>query len=137
MQKDTPSINKPRIVMAKIEVCAQNVKSEINALQCYRSGWANDIREGWSFGTQETKDILFQLYEISGSIILALQTVLEGHYRDKMAMIMVKQKLEKLVKSEKFDELAAMSEAGMCHIITTGTKHHIRVMFETLEVLTA
>ncbi|MBQ8631042.1 MAG: hypothetical protein IJ479_04900 [Alphaproteobacteria bacterium] len=80
---------------------------------------------------------MFQLYEISGSIILALQTVLEGHYRDKMAMIMVKQKLEKLVKSEKFDELAAMSEAGMCHIITTGTKHHIRVMFETLEVLTA
>lgn len=123
--------------MAKTEVCSQDVKAEINALQLYRSGWANEIREGWKFGTKEAKDILFQLYEISGSIILALQAVKAGHYRDKMAMIMVKQKLEKLVKSKEFDELAAMSEAGMCNVISTGTKHHIRVMFEDLNILTA
>ena len=132
MLKDTPSINKPRYSMA--EVLAQDVKKEIEALKIYRSGWENDIREGW--GQNNAQEILYELYEISNSIIVALQDVLAGHYRGKMAMILTQRKLEKLVKSDKFDELATMSEAGMCHIITTGTRHHIRVMFQDLEILT-
>lgn len=74
--------------------------------------------------------------EISGTIILVLEQVLEDHDRDKMAMFMTKSKLEKLVKSQDFDDYAALGEAGMCGVVTTGTKHHIRVMFECLEVLT-
>ncbi len=126
MLKDTPSINKPRYNM---EVLAEDVKKEIAALKVYRSGWENDIREGWG-QNNEAQEILYELYEISNSIIVALQDVLAGHYRGKMAMIMTKQKLEKL------DKLATMSEAGMCHVITTGTRNHIRVMFQDLEILT-
>lgn len=123
--------------MAKIEVIAEDVQKEIKALELFRSGWSNDIREGWDCSIPGSKEIIFELYEISGSIILALQSVLEGSYRDKMAMIMVRQKLEKLVKSETFSDFSAMTEAGMCKVITSGTKHHIRVMFEDLEILTA
>ncbi|MDO5386636.1 MAG: hypothetical protein Q4F75_05125 [Pseudomonadota bacterium] len=106
-------------------------------MQSFRSGWANDIREGWDFGMSMEKEVLLELYEISGSIILALQAVESGVYRDKMAMILVRRKLERLVKSEAFDLLAAMSDAGVGKVITIGTRHHIRVMFETLDVLTA
>lgn len=137
MLKDTPSINKPRFIMAKIEVTIQDVRAEIKALQLYRSGWANDIREGWNVGMPEAKEVLFGLYEISGSIILALQDVEADHYRDKMAMLLVRQKLERLVKSESFDYLSAMADAGLGRVAGTGTRHHIRVMFQCLDVLTA
>lgn len=119
------------------DVTIQDVRAEIKALQLYRSGWANDIREGWNMGISEAKEVLFGLYEISGNIILALQDVENGHYRDKMAMILVRQKLESLVKSQSFDYLSAMTEAGFCRIVGTGTKHHIRMMFQCLDVLTA
>ncbi|MDO4162183.1 MAG: hypothetical protein Q4D80_04165 [Pseudomonadota bacterium] len=123
--------------MAKFELCSQDVEMTIRQLQLYRSGWANDIREGWNAGMSGAKEIIYELYEVSGCIILALQQVLAGNYRDKMAMFMTQNKLMKLVRSEAFDEFSAMSEAGMCRVITSGTKHHIRVMFECLEVLTA
>ena len=120
----------------KLELDVNSVKEQITGLELYRSGWANDIREGWSCSVPGAKELLYKLYEISGCIILALQDVAKGHYRDKMAMIMTKQKLDELVKSKDFDDFSCLSEAGICHVITTGTKHHIRVMFECLEVLT-
>lgn len=123
--------------MAKLEICSNDVKESINALKLFRSGWANDIREGWDCSIPGAKELTFELYEISGSIILALEQVLAGNYRDKMAILMTKAKLERLVKSEDFDRLSILNEAGLSHVVTNGTKHHIRVMFECLEVLTA
>ncbi len=123
--------------MAKLEICSADVKETIKSLKLFRSGWANDIREGWNCSMVGAKELTYELYEISGTIILALEQLLEGHYRDKMAMFMTKSKLEKLVKSKDFDWFSAMSDAGHCGVVTTGTKHHIRVMFECLEVLTA
>lgn len=49
---------------------------------------------------------------------------------------MTHNKLKKLVKSESFDNFAALGELGVCNVVTTGTRHHIRVMFEALELLT-
>lgn len=123
--------------MAKLEICSNDVKESINALKLFRSGWANDIREGWDCSIPGAKELTFELYEISGSIILALEQVLAGNYRDKMAMLMTKAKLERLVKSEDFDHFSILNEEGFSHVVTNGTKHHIRVMFECLEVLTA
>lgn len=124
--------------MAKLEICSNDVKESINALKLFRSGWANDIREGWDCSIPGAKELTFELYEISGSIILALEQVLAGkNYRDKMAMLMTKAKLERLVKSEDFDRLSILNEAGLSYVVTSGTRHHIRVMFECLEVLTA
>ena len=122
--------------MAKFEVLSQGIREEIDQLQLFRSGWANDIREGWSCGMSGSKEILFELYEISGSIILALQQLHDGRYRDKMAMILVKNKLQHLIESETFQEFDTMGKAGMCGVVTTGTKHHIRVMFDDLKILT-
>lgn len=123
--------------MAKLKVLTQDVQQQISDLEVYRSGWANDIREGWQFGDEEVQNILLSLYEISGSIILALEQVVNGHYRDKMAMILVKRRLQKLVTSQGFKEYDKLCQRGFMDVISCGTKHHIRVMFDCLDLLTA
>mgnify|MGYP001098625727 CR=1 FL=1 len=122
--------------MAKIEVNANDIKEQINDLKLYRSGWANDIREGWTGGMPGAKELIFDLYQISGCIILALQDILKGRYRDKLAMILVKRKLSNLTHSQTYHRFDEMGKAGICHVISNGTKHHIRVMMECLEILT-
>lgn len=123
--------------MAKLEVLGEDVLQQIADLKVYRSGWANDIREGWDFGVPEMQNILLGLYEISGSIILALQQVAEGHYSDKLAMLLVQRKLQKLVKSEDFKDYDDLCAHGFTNVITAGTKQHIRIMFDCLKILTA
>ena len=123
--------------MAKLDVLSSDVLQQISDLKIYRSGWANDIREGWQFGAEDIQGILFGLYEISGSIILALGQVVKGHYRDKMAMILVQRKLQNLVKSEDFKDYDELCTKGFMSVISSGTKHHIRVMFDCLKILTA
>ncbi len=123
--------------MAKLDVLSSDVLQQISDLKIYRSGWANDIREGWQFGAEDIQDILFGLYEISGSIILALEQVVKGHYRDKMAMILVQRKLQNLVKSEDFKDYDELCTEGFMSVISSGTKYHIRVMFDCLKILTA
>ena len=123
--------------MAKLDVLSSDVLQQISDLKIYRSGWANDIREGWQFGAEDIQGILFGLYEISGSIILALEQVIKGHYHDKMAMILVQRKLQNLVKSEDFKDYDELCTKGFMSVISSGTKHHIRVMFDCLKILTA
>lgn len=123
--------------MAKLEVLGEDVLQQISDLKLYRSGWANDIRESWKICDPEVQDILFSLYEISGSIILALEQVAEGHYRDKMAMTLVFRRLQKLVCSDRFRMYEELSSAGFTRIISTGTKHHIRIMLDCLKILIA
>lgn len=123
--------------MAKLDVLSNDVLQQISDLKIYRSGWANDIREGWQFGAEDIQGILFGLYEISGSIILALEQVVKGHYHDKMAMILVQRKLQNLVKSEDFKDYDELCTKGFMSVISSGTKHHIRVMFDCLKILTA
>ena len=123
--------------MAKLDVLSSDVLQQISDLKIYRSGWANDIREGWQFGAEDIQGILFGLYEISGSIILALEQVVKGHYHDKMAMILVQRKLQNLVKSEDFKDYDELCTKGFMNVISSGTKHHIRVMFDCLKILTA
>jgi len=114
-----------------------NNEETITALKMYRSGWANDIRENWGF-SPEANVITLTLYEISGCIVLALEQLHKhGRCRDKMAMVLLKKKLEKLVKSKIFDDFDLLGEIHACGVVTSGTKHHIRVMFEALEQLTA
>ena len=123
--------------MAKLDVLSSDVLQQISDLKIYRSGWANDIREGWQFGAEDIQGILFGLYEISGSIILALEQVVKGHYHDKMAMILVQRKLQNLIKSEDFKDYDELCTKGFMSVIFSGTKHHIRVMFDCLKILTA
>ena len=123
--------------MAKLDVLSSDVLQQISDLKIYRSGWANDIREGWQFGAEDIQGILFGLYEISGSIILALEQAVKGHYHDKMAMILVQRKLQNLVKSEDFKDYDELCTKGFMSVISSGTKHHIRVMFDCLKILSA
>ena len=123
--------------MAKIEVMTGDVKKTISDLKFYRSGWANDIREGWNVGMPGAQEILFELYEISGCVILSLEDVLDGRFRDKMALHLVYEKLNRLVSSKEFRCFDELGKMGACGVVTSGTKHHIRVMMETLEVLIA
>jgi len=122
--------------MAKI-INAASVKDQIKDLQTYRSGWSNDIREGWKIGMPGSQELLLDLYQISGCIILALNQITDNSYRDKMAMILIKRKLLALIHSQTYQLFDEMGKAGFCYVVTTGTKHHIRVMMECLEFLTA
>lgn len=123
--------------MAKFEFIADDVTKVMNELKLYRSGWANDIREGWICSIPGSKEIEYELYEISAVIILALENKLAGRGRDKMALFLTKDKLDKLVKSDEFHKFDVWGEAHICGVVTSGTKHHIRLMFECLEILTA
>jgi hypothetical protein len=123
--------------MAKFEFFADDVRNVMNDLRLYRSGWANDIREGWNCSISGAKEIEYALYEISAVIILALENKLAGFGRDKMAMFMAKDKLEKLVTSDEFRMFDVLGQKHACGVVTSGTKHHIRVMMECLEILTA
>lgn len=115
----------------------EKITKTINDLNLYRSGWANDIREAWQYAMPGALPLIFKLYALSGCIVLSLMQIKDGYYRDKMAMMMVRKQLEDLVTSKEFDEFSALGEAGICQVITTGTRHHIRVMFEVLEELIA
>lgn len=123
--------------MAKIKLTTSNIEKTINKLKLYRSGWANGIREGWEHHTKGSAEILFSLYEISGCIILSLEDVLAGHFQDTLPLRLVQQKLENLVISENFHNYDILGQEGISNIVSNGTKHHIRVMMETLETLTA
>ena len=123
--------------MAKLEVNVIDIKKQIKELQLYRSSWGNDIREKWNGGIQGAKELTFDLYQISGCIILALQETIHGRFQDKMAMIMVKRKLLCLTHSQNYQNLDKMGQKGLCNTVTTETKHHIRIMMECLNLLTA
>ena len=135
MLKDTPSINKPRLCMAKFEVIGADVVNVIGELKCYRSGWSNDLREGHDFIEPKARDILVELSLIADSIINSLENRLNGRGGDRVLMGLVDERLTRLIKSAAFDDYACLSAAGVSHVITNGTKHHIRVMRECLEVL--
>ena len=137
MLKDTPSLNKPRKVMAKFNVANKDAQEVVNTLKIFRSGWANDIRENWKTSIPGAQEITYQLYEISGTIILAMENYLKDNRSDRMPLFLTQKKLTDLVKSKEFEDLDALGTLGVAHIITTGTKHHIRVLFECLETLLA
>lgn len=114
-----------------------SIPEQIKVLKVYRSEWASEIQAGWWADICNSNKLLFELYEISGSIILALQDVEAGIYRDKMPITLVKNKLENLVKSKDFEDHVCLSEMGAGGVITASTQHHIRVMFEIIEFLTS
>ena len=122
--------------MAKLEVCSEDVKRKIKNLQIYRSGWINDIREGYDFLDKDQKEILMTLTQTADTLIVALQSVLEGMYRDKIYIIMVKDRLEKLINSASFKYYAELGKNGICSTVTSGTCQHIRCMMDDLKVLT-
>ena len=122
--------------MAKLEICANDIKQEIINLKVYRSGWTNDIREGYDFLDSAAKEILTTLCQTADTLIVALQSVLDGHYRDKIYIIMVKDRLEKLINSASFKYYAELGKNGICSTVTSGTCQHIRCMMDDLKVLT-
>ena len=121
--------------MAKKEFLAQDIEKTIKDLKLYRSGWANDIREGWTCGMKGAIELSYELYSIAGNIILALEN--NGNAGDKMAMLMAKARLEQLVTSDNFKYFDELGKSHASNIVTSGTKEHIRIMLESLEVLTA
>ena len=122
--------------MAKLEICSEDVKSEICNLKIYRSGWSNDIREGYDFLDKDQKEILATLTQTADTLIVALQSVLEGHYRDKMYLMLVKERLENMIQSTSFKNYARLGKIGGCSTVTSGTCQHIRCMLDDLKILT-
>ena len=114
-----------------------DIQETIGVLKIYRSGWANDIREGWGCAMEGAREIHFALYEISGSIIFGMQQLLNhDHCEDKMAMVLVSKKLEDLVESDNFQDFFELGKAHITNVVTLATMDHILVMRECLMLLT-
>lgn len=118
-------------------VKVKNLRKQISDLKAYRAIWTDDIDEGWSFSTPTFQNFLFNLYEISGSIILALQQVSQGRYHDKRAMLLVQRKFQSLTKSEGFEFHLELCAKRFMHLIYTGANHPIYIMSDCLKALTA
>lgn len=132
-----PSVNKPRFIMAKPEILIHDVKTKIAELENFRAEWVNTMQEVWNFKNRTAKNILLELYTISGNIILALNQVAAGNYRDKLAMLLVLEKLKDFTHSEEFLTYDTLGEYGCHKAITPQTKQRIKIMFDCLEFLTA
>lgn len=123
--------------MAKMEVATNEIRESLNQLQLFRSGWVNDIREGAGVGNKEAEKILYSLYRISSCIIVALENALQGRrYKEVYPLRLVQKELEDLVNSRVFKEFDEMGKIGAFYVVTNGTKHHVRVMLEMLDILT-
>ena len=123
--------------MAKIETDTKKIRMTIRKLQSYRKEWASQIRRDWYHKQEGAREILFALYEISGNTILALEASAKGNFREKIAIKLVKQKLEQLIISQNFHNYDILGQEEMCFIVTSETKDHIRIMLEALDDLTA
>ncbi len=113
----------------------KDISKTIKALENFRAEWSEDITNWWD-KLPGAKEVLFILYDSAGSIILALQQIQKGCYKDKLPMMLAKKRFVRLIKSESFDRFSAMNAAGMIGIFSNKTNHHIRVMSECFEFLT-
>ncbi len=135
--KEHPSVNKPRFIMAKPEILIQDVKAKIAEIESFRTELVNTMQEVWNFKNRSAKSILLELYTVSGSIILALNQVEAGNYRDKLAMRLLLVKLKEFTHSEDFLTYDTLGKFGCHKAITPQTKQRIKIMFDCLEFLTA
>lgn len=114
-----------------------NITTTVRKLRTYRRNWAQAIRRDYHQKQEGAREILFSLYEISGSIILALEESAKGNFRDKIALKLVQQKLEQLIISQNFHNYDILGEEEMSEIVTPKTKQQIKLMLESLDFLTA
>lgn len=123
--------------MAKINFNDRvDVQFAVSELRMQRGSWANTIREGWQAGMAGAKEILYELYEVSSVIILAIENRAAGNGRDKMALHMTLKKLQNLVNSKEFKAFVEMTDLGMTRVVSKRDRQTIRKMFDYLEVLT-
>ena len=86
---------------------------------------------------KEAEKILYSLYRISSCMIVALENALQGRrYKEVYPLRLVQKELEDLVNSRVFKEFDEMGKIGAFYVVTNGTKHHVRVMLEMLDILT-
>lgn len=122
--------------MARPEFSVTDIQKTIDELKIYRSGWANDIREGWTAGMKGAKELTYEFYSISANIILALENLQKGDRGDKMAMLLTKKRLEEVVVSADFRYFEVMGKNHACNVVTQGTKDILGAMLEILYLLT-
>lgn len=106
----------------------------VENLKSFRNRFANDIREGWGRHMAGSQEITFTLYEVASLLITAVEEAEANNWRvyDRMALILVKRKLDTLVSSEDFKNFDELGKIGACGCVTSGVKQHIRVMKSVL-----
>ena len=109
------------------------IEEIIRTLKFWRSGWDNDIREGWNCAMDGAKDIHATLCQVAAEIILAFEDIQEKRRMNKTLLLLAHEKLTELVKSNDFQDFDLLGQQGVTNVVTNATKHHIRVMFELLQ----
>lgn len=112
----------------------KTTNSTVENLKSFRSRFANDIRESWCSHMTGTQEITFTLYEVSSILITAVKEAEADNWqvRDRMALVLVKRKLDALVSSEDFKYFDKLGKMHACGCVTDGVKQHIRVMKSVL-----
>ena len=113
----------------------KDLKKEVEVLNLYRRGWSKDMAENCFSGMRDANQILFDLYQVSSAIILIMEDTEKGKMPEKILLFHLQKRLEEIVKSEDFDFFASLNELGASNVIDNTTRHHIRVMFALLRIL--
>ncbi|MBR3676008.1 MAG: hypothetical protein IKN71_02620 [Alphaproteobacteria bacterium] len=122
--------------MAKLDLNNEaEVKKVIADLRDYRLGWEREIREKWSVQGYDAKQIRYGLYQLSATLILALEDRLAGRGGDKLVLTEPKEDLLLLTCSDAFKWYDRRGREGLSKVVSDTTKHHIRVMQECFKAL--
>ncbi len=119
----------------RYQVTPQYLQDEINRLKKFRTSLAN--RPGWFFTYPASYNVMFGLFEITGSVIIALEQTLNGYFRDKNMLMLVQERFEKIMTSKDFEECEVLSKNDFdTRIITRSTYDYIRLIRQDLRMLT-
>lgn len=122
--------------MAKLDLSNEaEVRKVIAELRDYRLDWEREIREKWNSQSYDAKQIRYGLYQLSATLILALEDRLAGRGGDKLVLTEPKGDLLILTCSDAFREYDRRGREGTSKVVNDVTKHHIRVMKECFKAL--
>lgn len=113
-----------------------NINETIVVLENFRKEWNDKMKENWPTLSYDERLILLTLWKINNSVILALYEIQQNKYHSRFAMLLVQKELSGFIKSNLFDNYVALYEHRGYGIIDQNMRHHIRVIFDVLDIIT-
>ena len=111
-----------------------NINETIVVLENFRKEWNDKMKENWPTLSYDERLILLTLWKINNSVILALYEIQQNKYHSRFAMLLVQKELSSFIKSNLFDNYVALYEHRGYGIIDQNMRHHIRVIFDVLDM---
>ena len=112
------------------------INETIVTLENFRKEWNEKMKDTWSNLSYDERLILLMLWKTNNSVLLALYEIQQNKYRSRFAMLLVQKELRDFIKSNLFDNYVTLYERRGYGIIDLSMRHHIRVIFDVLDIIT-